>query len=66
MPTNIFLFAPGSVSSHPFPASAPSEESCIRKAVTERGIVPGPVGLADTPAEDEAATGMAFAFMEIE
>jgi hypothetical protein len=34
--------------------------------VAERGIVPGLVGLADTTAEDEAATGMAFAFMEIE
>jgi hypothetical protein len=45
---------------------APSAESCIRKAVAERGIAPGLVGLADTTAEDEAATGMAFAFMEIE
>ena len=47
-------------------SSAPSEESCIRKAVGERGLIAGPVGLADTTAEDEAATGMAFALMEIE
>ena len=39
------------------------EESCIRKAVDERGLIPGPAGLADTTAEDEAATGTAFAFM---
>jgi hypothetical protein len=40
-----------------------SAESCIRKAVTERGITPGLVGLADTTAEDEAATGTGFALM---
>jgi hypothetical protein len=31
-------------------------ESCIRKAVLERGLTPGLVGLADTKAEDEAAS----------
>ena len=36
--------------------SAPSAESCIRKAVSERGFTPGPVGLADAKAEDEAAS----------
>jgi hypothetical protein len=35
--------------------SAPSAESCIRKAVIERRLTPGFVGLADTKAEDEAA-----------
>ena len=45
------------------PATAPSEESCIRKAVEERGLIPGSAGLADTTAEDEAATGTAFALM---
>jgi hypothetical protein len=40
-----------------------SEESCIRKAVDERSFIPGSVGLADTTAEDEAATGTAFALM---
>ena len=43
-----------------------SEESCIRKAVGERGLIPSPVGLADPTAEDEAATGTAFALMVIE
>ena len=33
-----------------------SAESCIRKAVAERGLTPGPVGLADAKAEDEAAS----------
>ena len=33
--------------------SAPSAESCIRKAVAERGLTPGLVGLADAKAEDE-------------
>jgi hypothetical protein len=33
-----------------------SEESCIRKAVSERGLSQGPVGLADATAEDEAAS----------
>ncbi len=47
-------------------ASASSEECCIRKAVNERGLNSGPVGLADASSEDEAATGTAFAFMEIE
>jgi hypothetical protein len=47
-------------------ATARSEESCIRKAVCERGLIPGPAGLADTTAEDEAATGTAWALMEIE
>ena len=40
-----------------------SEESCIRKAVNERGLNSGPVGLADASSEDEAATGTAFALM---
>ncbi len=40
---------------------APFAESCIRKAVAERGLTPGLVGLADAKAEDEAATGTAFA-----
>jgi hypothetical protein len=40
---------------------APSAESCIRKAVAERGSTPAPVGFADTTADDEAATGTAFA-----
>src|SRR5512142_2546728 len=31
-------------------------ESCIRKAVGERGLTPGLVGLVDTKAEDEAAS----------
>jgi hypothetical protein len=42
-------------------ASASFEESCIRRAVDERGLNSGPVGPADTNAEDEAATGTAFA-----
>jgi hypothetical protein len=33
-----------------------SAESCIRKAVAERGLSPGLVGLADAKAEDEAAS----------
>ena len=33
-----------------------SEESCIRKAVSERGLSQGPVGLADATAENEAAS----------
>ncbi len=33
-----------------------SAESCIRKAVVERGLTPGLVGLADAKAEDEAAS----------
>src|SRR5438309_7952 len=37
-----------------------SAESCILKAVAERGLTPGLVGLADAKAEDEAATGTAF------
>ena len=37
------------------------EECCIRKAVNERGLNSGPVGLADAISEDEAATGTAFA-----
>src|SRR5271166_5762325 len=32
------------------------EESCIRKAVGERGLNSGPVGLADATSEDEAAS----------
>ena len=36
--------------------SASSAESCIRKAVAERGFTPGLVGLADAKAEDEAAS----------
>jgi hypothetical protein len=43
-----------------------SEESGIRKAVNERGLTPGPVGLANTIAEDEAAIGTAIAMMEFE
>jgi hypothetical protein len=43
-----------------------SEESCIHKAITERGLYSGPVGLADAIAEDEAATGTAFTLMQIE
>jgi hypothetical protein len=39
------------------------EESCIRKAVDERGLNSGLVGLADAISEDEAATGTAFALM---
>ena len=40
-----------------------SAESCIRKAVAERGLTPGLVGLADAKAEDEAASRWAdFAF----
>jgi hypothetical protein len=42
-----------------------SAESCIRKAVAERGLTPGPAGLADTTAEDEAATGTAFAICRL-
>jgi hypothetical protein len=42
---------------------SPSEECCIRKAVNERGLNSGPVGLADAISEDEAATGTAFALM---
>jgi len=34
-------------------APASSAERCIRKAVDERGLSPGPVGLADATAEDE-------------
>jgi hypothetical protein len=37
-------------------ADAPFAESCIRKAVVERGLTPGLVGLADAKAEDEAAS----------
>jgi hypothetical protein len=37
-------------------SSARSAESCIRKAVVERGLTPGLVGLADAKAEDEAAS----------
>src|SRR5271166_479908 len=43
--------------------SASSEECCICKAVNERGLNSGPVGLADAISEDEAATGTAFALM---
>ena len=46
--------------------NASSEECCIRKAVNERGLNSGPVGLADAISEDEAATGTAFALMWIE
>ena len=41
--------------------TAPLAESCIHKAVAERGLTPGHVGLADANAEDESATGTAFA-----
>jgi hypothetical protein len=37
-------------------ATAPFAESCIRKAVVERGLSSGLVGLADAKAEDEAAS----------
>lgn len=44
-------------------AAASSAESCIREAVVAQGLSPGPVGLADTKAEDEAAARWAdFAF----
>jgi hypothetical protein len=33
-----------------------SAESCICKAVVERGLTPSLVGLADAKAEDEAAS----------
>ena len=57
----------GRIALRSFPGSnASSEESWIRKAVGERGLSPGPVGLADPTAEDEAATGTALALMEIE
>ena len=46
--------------------SASSEECCIRKAVNERDLNSGPVGLADAISEDEAATGTAFALGQIE
>jgi hypothetical protein len=36
--------------------AAQSAESCIRKAVAERGLTSGVVGLADAKAEDEAAS----------
>jgi hypothetical protein len=39
------------------------EESCIRKAGSERGLNTSPGGLADANAEDEAAMGAAFALM---
>jgi hypothetical protein len=43
--------------------SASSAESCIRRAVAERGLTPGLVGLADTKSENEAALRWAdFAF----
>ena len=43
--------------------SASFEESCIRKAVVARGLSPGLIGLADTKAEDEAASrGADFTF----
>src|SRR5208337_5401919 len=41
--------------------TAPLAESCIHKAVAERGLTPGHVGLADANAEDESATDTAFA-----
>src|SRR5262245_63293337 len=44
-------------------ATASSAESWIRKAVGDRGLTPGPVGLADPTAEDEAATGTALALL---
>jgi hypothetical protein len=48
---------------HCLEASAFSAESCIREAVVAYGLSPGLVGLADTKAEDEAATRWAdFAF----
>jgi len=39
------------------------EESCIRRAVNERGLNSDLVGPADASSEDEAATGTAFALM---
>jgi len=47
-------------------SSAPSEESCIRRAVNERGLNSDLVGPADASSEDEAATGTAFALIQIE
>jgi hypothetical protein len=46
--------------------NASSAERCIRKAVAERGVTPGLVGLADAISENETATGTAFALMSIE
>ncbi len=40
----------------PIPMGSPSEESCIRKAVSVRGFNSSLVGLADATAEDEAAS----------
>jgi hypothetical protein len=40
-----------------------SAERCIRKAVSERGLNPGRVGLADAISEDEAAMGTVFALV---
>jgi hypothetical protein len=62
-----FVFCLGPVGPSPLKnvPSATSAESCIRKAVSERGLTPGPVGLADTTAEDEAATGTAFALCRL-
>ena len=39
-----------------------SEECCIRKAVNERGLNSGPVGLADAISEDECRDGHSFCF----
>jgi hypothetical protein len=43
-----------------------SDKCCIREAVNQRGLIPDPIGLADTTAEDQAATGTAFALIQIE
>src|SRR5262249_13882428 len=48
-------------SPQPLRRHAASAESCIRKAGARRGLTPGPAGLADPTAEDEAATGTAVA-----
>jgi hypothetical protein len=47
-------------------ADTRSAESCIRKAVAERGLIPGTFGLADAKAADEAATGTVIALMKID
>ena len=36
--------------------SAENEESCIRKAITERGLIGGRVGLSDTISLNEAGS----------
>ncbi len=45
---------------------AAKEESCIRKAATERGVVAGQVGLADTSSLNEAASRWADCALSME